>query len=122
MYTESVNDRPLTQEEDLAELRKAFESHARAFEKLYYADQETDKMVEKSLRHNIGKLTSDRARESAQTYLREIEMKKEHRKHVPPNISEHIINAGNTFLSKMSIRNGINGKSVMDIISSIHVW
>lgn len=45
MYDESVEDRPLTQEEDLAKLNEVYEDFAKLFEKQYLNEMETDEKV-----------------------------------------------------------------------------
>ena len=45
MYDESVGDRPLTQEEDLAKLNEVYEDFAKLFEKQYLNEMETDGKV-----------------------------------------------------------------------------
>ena len=74
IYTHSTADRPLTLEEDLAQLREAYESHAKFFEE---------------------------------------------RKHIPVNLSSQIIDAGRSFLSKVSALGNPDRNSMMNLITSM---
>lgn len=122
MYDETAEDRILTQEEDLANLNKTYENFAKFFEKQYVQTLETDQMLEKSLRRSNYQEVSDRARKRAESYLREIEARKEERKHVPTDLSTHIIDAGKSFLSKVSVLGNMDRSSIMNLLSSIKMW
>lgn len=122
IYTDPTADRPLTLEEDLAQLREAYESHAKFFEERCRKEMESDQMIEKSLRSKHLQSASDRAREQAESYLREIEARKEERKHVPANLSSQIIDAGRSFLSKVSALGNPDRNSMMNLITSMKMW
>lgn len=112
-------DGPLSKEEDLAKLDEAFKSHAQFFETIYQNHQEEDqKRFDQSLQEAaLGKLSSGTLK-----YLQDLAQKRENQEYVPSNIAERILNAGESFVSKLSAHKDFTHNAIMNYISSISVW